>query len=213
MVLRLSEQLEVPFRERNQLLLAAGYAPAFPERSLEDPELAVVREALDLVLARHEPYPAFVIDRRWNIVAANAATVALAQWLDPALLEPPTNMERVVRSLLPRIVNLDEVLDYMVERLHHQVAVTQDVAMAALLDDLAPRLSRIPERDRASEAAARGILLPVRLRVPDGSELSLFGTVATFGTAIEVTTSELSIECLFPTDDATAEVLRNLARS
>ncbi len=95
MVLLLAEQLEVPFRERNHLLLAAGYAPAFPERSLDDPELAPVREALDLVLAGHEPYPALVIDRRWNIVAANSATMALAEWLDPALLEPPNTMQRV----------------------------------------------------------------------------------------------------------------------
>ena len=120
MVMLLAEQLEVPFRERNQLLLAAGHAPAFPERSLEDPELAPVREALDLVLSDHEPYPALVIDRRWNIVAANSATLALAEWLDPALLEPPTNMQRIMSELAPRIVNLGEVLAYFVERLQRQ---------------------------------------------------------------------------------------------
>src|SRR5688572_137483 len=89
MVMRLAEELEVPLRDRNHLLLAAGHAPAFPECSLEDPELAPVRDALDLILTAHEPYPALVIDRRWNVVAANATTVALAGWLDPALLEPP----------------------------------------------------------------------------------------------------------------------------
>ena len=117
MVLRLAEQLEVPFRERNHLLLAAGYAPAFPERSLEDPELAPVREALDLVLTGHEPYPALVIDGRWNIVAANSATIALAEWVDPGLLEPPNNLERVMRRLVPRIVNLGEVMAFFGERL------------------------------------------------------------------------------------------------
>ncbi len=212
MVMLLAEQLEVPFRERNQLLLAAGHAPAFPERSLEDPELAPVREALDLVLSEHEPYPALVIDRRWNIVAANSATLALAEWFDPALLEPPTNMQRIMSELAPRIVNLDEVLSYFVERLQHQVAITGDEEMAALLEGLAGYRAPERERDPASEAAASGILMPLRLRAPDGGELSLFGTVATFGTALEVTTSELSIESFFPADAATAQALRNLPR-
>lgn len=211
MVLRLAEQLEVPLRERNQLLLAAGHAPAFPERSLEDPELAPVREALDLVLAGHEPYPAVVIDRQWNIVAANSATVALAEWLDPALLEPPINMPRVMRGMAPWIANLGEVMAYFGERLRRQVAITGDDDLAALLKELG---YTEPEHrpDPAPEAAARGILMPLRLRTPDGGELSLFGTVATFGTPVEVTTSELSIESFFPADAATAEVLRNLPR-
>jgi transcriptional regulator with XRE-family HTH domain len=210
MVLLLAERLEVPFRERNHLLLAAGHAPAFPERSLEDPELAPVREALDLVLTRHEPYPALVIDGRWNIVAANSATVALAQWLEPALLEPPVDMPRVMRKLTPRIVNLGEVLTYFVERLERQAAITGDEDLAALVEELAGY--PVPEHDPASEAAARGILMPLRLRAPGGGELSFFGTVATFGTAFEVTTSELSIESFFPADAATAETLRKLPR-
>jgi transcriptional regulator with XRE-family HTH domain len=213
MVLLLAEQLEVPFRERNHLLLAAGHAPAFPERSLEDPELAPVREALDLILSAHEPYPALVIDRRWNIVAANSATVALAEWLDPALLEPPNNMQRVARGLIPRIVNLGEVRAYFVERLHRQVAITGDDDLAALVEELAGYLPPEDEHDPAPEAAVRGILMPLRLRAPDGGELSFFGTVATFGTPVEVTTSELSIESFFPADAATAETLRNLPRS
>lgn len=134
MVLLLAERLEVPFRERNHLLLAAGHAPAFPERSLQDPDLAPVREALDLILARHEPYPALVIDRGWNIVAANATTVAVAEWLAPELLEPPHNLERVVQWLVPRIANLGEVLGYFLGRLRHQVALTGDEGLAALLD-------------------------------------------------------------------------------
>jgi transcriptional regulator with XRE-family HTH domain len=212
MVLLLAERREVPIRERNNLLLAAGHAPAFPERSLADPELAPVREALDLLLTGHEPYPALVIDGRWNIVAANSATVALAEWLDPALLEPPNNVQRVVRALVPRIVNLGEVRAYFVERLQRQVAITGDEDLVALMEELAGY--PVPEREHhsASEAAARGILMPLRLRGPDGGELSFFGTVATFGTAVEVTTSELSIELGFPADATTAEVLRNLPR-
>ena len=212
MVLLLAERLEVPFRERNQLLLAAGYAPAFPERSLEDPELAPVREALDLILAEHEPYPALVVDRRWNIVAANSATVALAEWLDPALLEPPNNMRRVALELVPRIANLGEVRAYFVERLQRQIAITGDDDLAALVEELAGYPVPEHEHDPASEAAARGILMPLRLRGPGGGVLSLFGTVATFGTAFEVTTSELSIESFFPADAVTAETLRNLPR-
>jgi transcriptional regulator with XRE-family HTH domain len=208
MVLRLAEQLEVPFRERNHLLLAAGHAPAFPERSLEDPALAPVREALDLVLSRHEPYPALVIDGGWNIVAANSALVAVAERLDPALLEPPHNMRRVMRALLPRILNLGEMLAYFVERLRRQVALTADEDLSALLEELASHPAAGHRRE-PSEAAARGILMPLRLRAPDGAELSFFGTVATFGTAIDVTTSELSIELGFPADAATAEALQN----
>jgi transcriptional regulator with XRE-family HTH domain len=212
MVLLLAEQLEVPFRDRNQLLLAAGHAPAFPERALEDPELAPVREALDLVLTRHEPYPALVIDRHWNVVAANSATVALAEFVDPSLLEPPINMPRVMRVLMPRIVNLGEVRAYFAGRLARQAAISGDEDLAALVAELAS--FPVPEQadDPISEAAVRGILMPLRLRVPDDGELSFFGTVATFGTAVEVTTSELSIESFFPADEATAEVLRNLPR-
>jgi transcriptional regulator with XRE-family HTH domain len=212
MVLLLAEQLEVPFRERNHLLLAAGHAPAFPERSLEDPELAPVREALDLLLTGHEPYPALVIDRHWNVVAANSATVALAEFVDPSLLEPPINMPRVMRVLVPRIVNLGEVRAYFAGRLERQAAISGDEDLAALVQELAS--FPVPEQasDPASEAAVRGILMPLRLRVPGGGELSFFGTVATFGTAVEVTTSELSIESFFPADAATAEVLRNLPR-
>jgi transcriptional regulator with XRE-family HTH domain len=211
MMLRVLEHLEVPFRDRNQLLLAAGHAPAFPERPLEDPELAPVREALDVVLTGHEPYPALVIDGRWNIVAANSATMALAEWLDPVLLEPPANLQRVMRRLVPLIVNLGEVVAYFFERLERQVAITGDEDLAALLEELVG--DRVPEhRHPASEPAARGILMPLRLRAPDGRELSFFGTVATFGTAVEVTTSELSIESFFPGDAATAETLRSLPR-
>jgi hypothetical protein len=202
----------VPFRERNQLLLAAGHAPAFPERSLEDPELAPVREALDLVLTAHEPYPAAVIDRNWNIVAANSATMALAEWIDPVLLEPPYSLQRILRRLLPQIVNLGEARAYIVERIQRQAALTGDEDLAALVDELAGYPFPDDQDDPASEAAARGILMPLRLRGPDGGVLSLFGTVATFGTAIEVTTSELSIESFFPADDATAETLRKLPR-
>ena len=215
LLLRVTEQLQVPLRERNQLLLAAGHAPAFPERSLQDSELAPVREALDLILTGHEPYPAVVLDRYWNVVAANSAMGAVAAWVDPTLLTPPVNAMRVglhPRGLAPLIANLGEVRAYFVGRLARQVAITGDADLAALLDEVAGYPSPAYQRDTAAGAAAGQILTPLmRLRAPDGRELSFFATVATFGTAVEVTTSELSIELAFPADAATAGALRDAA--
>jgi transcriptional regulator with XRE-family HTH domain len=214
MVLRLAEKLEVPFRERNHLLLTAGYAPVFPERSLGDPELAAVREALDLILTGHEPYPAVVVDRGWNVVDANSAMGAIAAWVDPALLQPPVNAMRVglhPRGLAPRILNLGQLRAYFVGRLEHQVAITRDTDLTALLQEVSGYPAPAYAHDPASEAVAGEILTPLmRIRPPDGGELSFFATVATFGTAVEVTTSELSIELAFPADAATAYALRSL---
>jgi transcriptional regulator with XRE-family HTH domain len=217
MLLRITEQLEIPFRERNELLLAAGHAPAFPERSLRDEELAPVREALDLILSGHEPYPAVVVDRGWNLVAANSVMLALGEWVDPSLLDAPVNVMRVglhPLGLARWIVNLGEVRAYFIGRLERQVAITGDADLAALLDEVSGYPAPEYGRDPAAVAAAGHILTPlIQLRNPDGAELSLFATVATFGTAVEVTTSELSIELAFPADVATAEALKNLVPS
>ncbi|HXS34353.1 MAG TPA: helix-turn-helix transcriptional regulator [Solirubrobacterales bacterium] len=216
MVLLLAEQLEVPFRERNQMLLAAGHAPVFPERALEDPEMAPVREALEVILDGHEPYPAVVVDRHWNLVAANSTMAALAQGADPALLEPPVNVMRLGLNpggLAAGIVNIGEVRAYFVGRLERQVALSGDEFLAALLDEVAAYPAPSYEHDPASEAAAGNILTPMmRLRIPGAPELSFFFTVASFGTAVEVTASELSIELGFPADAATAEALKKLPR-
>jgi transcriptional regulator with XRE-family HTH domain len=214
-LLRVAEQLDVPFRERNRLLLTAGHAPAFPERSLVDPELGPVREALDRILAAHEPYPAMVIDRGWNIVAANSAIGVFGEWVDRELLEPPINALRVglhPRGLARWVVNLGEVRAYFLERIQRQVAITADDDLAALLELVAGYPAPEQEHLSAAEAAAREILTPLRLRTPDGGELSFVGTVATFGFAGEVTTSELSIESLFPADAATAKTFEDRAR-
>ncbi len=215
-LLRVAEQLEVPFRERNQLLLAAGYAPAFPERSLVDPALAPVRGALDRVLAAQEPYPAMAMDRGWNVVAANAAFRAFGEWVDPELLAPPVNALRMglhPRGLAPLVLNLGEVRAYFLERLERQVAITADDDLAALLELVASYPAPEHERLPAAEVAAREILTPLRMRTPDGEELSFLGTVASFGFAGEVTTSELTIESLFPADAATTEALESMARA
>jgi transcriptional regulator with XRE-family HTH domain len=214
MVLLLAEQLDVPVRERNRLLLAAGHAPAIPEHSLSDPELAPVREALDLILAAQEPYPAVVVDRGWNLVAANSAMAAVAAWVDPTLLEPPVNVMRVglhPRGLARWIINLGEVRAYFLGRLARQVAIAGDADLSALLEEVTGYPAPEHEHDRSADPAASRILTPLmRMRSPDGDELSLFATVATFGTATEVTTSELSIELTFPADAATAAALQKL---
>lgn len=215
MLLRVLEQLDVPFRERNELLLAAGHAPAFSERSLDDPELAPVREALDLILTGHEPYPAIVVDRAWEVVAANAPATALTAraGVDPALLEPPVNAVRVglhPRGLAPLIVGLAGWCAFWRERLERQLAITGDEDLAALLEELDGYPT--PPGEPGSDPGASGLPGPLRLRAPDGGELSLLGVFATIDTPFEVTTSELAVELIFPADRASAEALERLAR-
>jgi transcriptional regulator with XRE-family HTH domain len=216
LLLRLAEQLEVPFRERNQLLLAAGHAPAFPERSLDDPALSPVRDALQLILTGHEPYPAVVVDRAWNLVAANPAVQALTEAadIDPELLRPPINLLRIgfhPRGLGPLIINLDEWRARFLERLERQVAMTGDEELHTLIAEIAgyPAPPRDPKP--LADQEADGILGPIRIRAPDRSELTFFGMFATFDTPFDVTTSELAIELLIPANQATAEALKNLA--
>jgi len=214
---RILEQLEVPFREQNQLLLASGYAPAFPERSLDRPELAPVRKALDLILTRHEPYPAVVIDRAWNLVAVNASMRALTASVevDPALLKPPVNVLRLglhPRGLAPLYLNLGEWRAHFQERLARQVDATGDQELAALLEEITGYPPAVDERQPAPEIGTSELLGPLRLRAPDGGEWSFFGMFATFDTPFEVTTSELAIELLFPADRATAEAIESQAR-
>ena len=210
-LLAVAERLQIPFRERNQLLLAAGHAPAFPERPLADPELAPVREALDGILAAHEPYPAVAFDRAWNLVATNAPMAELAAMveIDPALLEPPINLLRTglhPRGFAPLIVNLAEWRGHFLKRLDQQIAISGDDRLRALMDEVAAY--PVPEGDGvAAESETGEILGPVRVHAPDGGEWSFFGMFASFDTPFEVTTSELAIELLFPADRATAEAL------
>ena len=218
MLMRVLGQLEVPFREQNRLLLASGYAPAFPERSLEDPELLPVREALDQIIAGHEPYPAVVVDRAWNLVAANPAMRGLAEGvaIDPALLEPPVNILRLglhPRGLAPLIVNLGQWRAHLCRRLERQLAATGDPDLAALLDEVAGYPIPVDEPDPAPDPEAREMLGPVRFRAPGGGELSFFGMFATFDTPFEVTISELAMELLFPADQATAQALADRGRA
>jgi transcriptional regulator with XRE-family HTH domain len=209
MVLRLAEQLDLPFRERNHLLLAAGYAPLYRERALDDPEMAAVRAALRQVLAGHEPYPAIVVDRGWNLVDANQSALLLTKGAAPELLAPPANALRLSlhpQGLAPRIANLGEWRGHVLGRLRRQAVIGADPALARLYDEL----HGYPCDEPVSEIEIPGpgdVVTPLRLY--DGErELSFFTTIATFGTPLDVTVSELAIESFFPADAATAESLR-----
>jgi transcriptional regulator with XRE-family HTH domain len=217
MLLEVLEQLKVPFREQNQLLLAAGHAPAYPERSLDEPDLAPVRDALDVILSGHEPYPAVVVDRVWNMVAANSAMLALAEGvdIDPELLEPPINVMRVglhPRGLAPLFVNLGDWHAHWLERLERQLAATGDEQLVALIDEVAGYPVPEPERDGAAGPTTGELLGPVIVRTAEEGELAFFGMFASFDTPFEVTTSELAIEFLFPADQTTAEALHARGR-
>jgi transcriptional regulator with XRE-family HTH domain len=205
MVLHLAEQLEVPLRERNDLLLAAGYAPVYGRRRLEDPDMAAVRTALDLVLAAHEPYPALAVDRGWHLVAANRSIALLTAGADPQLLEPPVNVLRLglhPRGLAPRILNLPQWRTHLLTRLAREAHLTADPALAALHRELAALPGGFDRRP------PDGIAVPLRVRSGD-DVLSFLSTVTTFGTAVDLTAAELSVEAFLPADAHTAEVLRD----
>jgi transcriptional regulator with XRE-family HTH domain len=211
MVLHLAEELDVPLRERNGWLVAAGFAPAYHETGLDDPHLAAARQAVDLVLAAHEPYPAVVVDRTWDLVAANAGLAVFLPGVADHLLAPRTNVVLASlhpEGLAPRIANLEEYSAHLIGRIRRQVALTGDPGLAALLAEA----RTFPGVAEAAHIEPRGAaLLPLRLRPPagqDGPELVLFSTIATFGSPTDVTLDELAIESFFPADDATAAALR-----
>lgn len=208
MVLRLGEHLGVPLRERNQLLLAAGYAPEYSESSLDAPELAAAREAVRRVLRGHEPYPAVVVDRYWNLVDANTSIELLTEGADPRLLAPPANVLRLALhpdGVAPRVLNLGEWRADLLARLRRQVEATADTRLAELYDEV--RAFPGGTGDPGPTVPSGGdIFVPLRLRHGTG-ELSFFSTIATFGTPTDITVSELVIESFYPADAATADRL------
>ncbi|MFB4318514.1 helix-turn-helix domain-containing protein [Actinomadura sp. 21ATH] len=211
MVLHLASVLDVPLRERNTLLLAAGYAPAYPESDLDDAYMASVRSALDTMLAAHEPYPAVVVDRLWNVLSGNRAMSVLMDGVPPRLLEPRPNVFRLALhpdGLAARLANLTEVRSLFLERLLRQVSVTGDADLRALYEEV--RDYPVPAGgDAPAPYPASPIQVPLRIRTPAG-ELSMFSTMATFGAPADVTLSELAIEFFYPLDEFTAGVLRAL---
>ncbi len=215
MVLRLCERLAIPLRERNALLVAAGYAPMYRERALDDPALAAARQAVELVLKGHEPCPAIALDRCWNVVATNRAALALlSAHVSPELLAPPVNVFRLSlhpQGLAPRIANLAQWRAHLFERLRQQIQATADPALIALQAELL-QYPAPPESDALVLAGEMlGVVMPFCFESVHGM-LSLISTTTIFGTPVDVTLQELAVESFFPADDFTAQVLRKLAQ-
>jgi transcriptional regulator with XRE-family HTH domain len=208
MVLHIAERLEVPLRDRNGLLLAAGFAPVYGERALEHHEMGPVRHALDRFLRAHEPYPALVVDGHWQIVAQNDALEALVEGVAPELLQPPVNALRLTlhpHGMTPRIVNFHEWSAHILHRLRRRAAITADGELEALYRELSGYPGVAPQGPNA-EAVSNDIVLPLRLRHPEG-ELSFLGTNAAFSTANDVTVAELTVEAFYPANAHTATLL------
>jgi transcriptional regulator with XRE-family HTH domain len=211
MVLHLAEQLDVPLRERNALLLAAGFAPEFPERPLTDPVLGVARKAVELVLAGHEPYPALAVDRHWTLVASNKAIPLLLAGAGEWLMRPPVNVLRLSlhpEGLAGRIVNLVEWRSHVLARLRHQIDVSRDPVLTELMTEI----SAYPVTGGAASGVHTGnefdgVVVPLRL-VTAAGVLNFFSTTTIFGSPVDITLSELAVESFFPADRATAEILR-----
>ncbi|GAA4291831.1 helix-turn-helix domain-containing protein [Actinokineospora soli] len=211
MVMLLGESLDLPLRDRNRLLLAAGFAPLYSQSGVDSPRMAAVDEAIRRSLHGHDPYPAALVDGGWRMVDANAALRGLLSGIAPRLLHPPVNILRACLhpdGLAPRIVNLAQWREHVLCRLRRKIAFTADDSLGELYDELCSYPGDLP---RAVHGSTEDVMVPLRLR--DGEhELSFLGTVTTFGGAVDVTVAELSIEALHPADERTAEVLRSRAR-
>ncbi|WEP01071.1 helix-turn-helix transcriptional regulator (plasmid) [Streptomyces sp. FXJ1.172] len=211
MVLRLGRQLELALREQNQLLLAAGYAPAYTDSPLDVAEMRPVRDALRQILAGHEPFPALVVDRHWNVVLSNSGFALFAEGAAPDLLRHPVNALRLAlhpEGMQPRIVNFADWRAQLLLRLQRRVELTAEPGLAELYRELCAypdggEPSRPPRTDNAD------LTLPLRLRYRD-MELSLFCTIATFGMPLDVTVAELAVEAFLPADGTTGEMLTRL---
>jgi len=215
MVERLADALEMPLRERNALLMAAGYAPKYPETALATPELAQVRRAIEFILDQQEPYPAFVLNRRWDVLMANRAAARINHFVMRGRASTHQNMIRQIfdpEDLRAAVVNWEEVAGDLIRHLHGEVAASPtDTAARALLDEVLG-YPGVPARWRTRELGAAPTPLLTTVLRRDNQELRFFSTITTFGTPRDVTIDELHIECCFPVDDATAELCKTLAR-
>lgn len=216
MVMRLSDRLEVPPRERNALLVAAGFAPMYRERALSDPAMDGARAAVQRILDAHEPCPALAMDRHWNLLMHNRLVPLLLQGIPAELLQPPVNVLRLSlhpQGLAPRIHNLPQWREHLLERLRQQIAATGDSTLAALAEEL----RALPGAADAPHGAALpgehlGVLMPFCIDTPQG-ELQLVSTTTVFGTAVDITLQELALETFFPADELSAARLRALAQT
>jgi transcriptional regulator with XRE-family HTH domain len=206
MLLHLSEELEIPLRERNTLLVAAGFAPMYRERKLDDAALAKAREAIDVVLEAQKPFPAFALDRHWNIAASNRALQELYEGVAEELLKPPVNAMRLSlhpEGLAPKIENLAEWREHLLARLGKQVELAADPVLKGLLEEV----SAYPAPQAPQAGLEQAVLVPLKIRTSLGV-LSFLSTTTVFGTPVDVTLSELAIEMFFPADEATARAVR-----
>jgi transcriptional regulator with XRE-family HTH domain len=208
----IAEELEVPLRERNHLLLAAGYAPRYRQRELDDPEMRFAVDSVQRMLDAHDPYPGVLIDRQWNVVRANAAAGALTTGLPESLLGPPLNVYRVCLhpdGLAARTVNFPDWAHYLLGQLERSVVLTADPALQALLDEVRayPNVAAMLDEHDVMARDEPPLLVPLRLRAGD-VELALFTTLTTFGTPRDITLDELAVELFYPADDATEALLR-----
>lgn len=214
MVLRLAEHLEVPLRERNALLMAAGYAPVYSATPLDEPEMDAARQAIDLLLAGHEPYPALAVDRHWNLLAANRAVGIFLAEIPQELLTPPLNVLRLSmhpEGLAGRIINSAQWRDHVLHRLRQQVEATADPVLKELLEEL--RAFPAPPADTPAHEPVihDSVAFPLRMRSSIG-ELAFYTTTTVFGTATDVTLAELAIESFVPANAETAALLQRAAK-
>jgi transcriptional regulator with XRE-family HTH domain len=209
MVLRLTARLDVPLRERNAFLVAAGYAPMYRETGLDDPAFAAARQAVALILKAHEPYPALAVDRHWNLVAANRLVPLLMAGVDAELLKAPANVLRISlhpKGLASKIINLSQWRAHLFERLSHQISATADSGLITLLDEL--RAYPVPEAatDSHLEGELSGILMPFKFQSPAGV-LNFISTTTVFGSPVDITLHEMAMETFFPADEFTRQAL------
>lgn len=215
LVLALAHHLGVPLREQNALLLAAGYAPRYSQADLDEPVMEHVRASIQRLLDAHDPYPGVALDRQWNVVSANGAALLLTVGIDEALLGPPLNVYRVSlhpAGLAERTTNFDEWAPNLLRQLERSALLTGDPALADLLDEVSAysNVQALELTVPSIDDQAPDVLLPLRLRTELG-ELSLFSTLTTFGTPLDVTVEELVIELFFPADEASDAHLRALS--
>lgn len=211
MLMLLAEHLSVPLRERNVLMVAAGYAPVFGERPLDHPDMAGARAAVEQVLAGHDPWPALAVDRHWNMVAANAAVAPLLSGVAPALLTPPVNVLRLSlhpEGLAGRTLNYHDWREHLLMRLRQQIDASADAGLIALMDEL--KAYPAPPGSRRRGVVTGSIVAPLQLAM-DGAVLSFISTTTVFGTPLDITLSELALETFFPVDEATANILQALS--
>ncbi|WP_328731165.1 helix-turn-helix transcriptional regulator [Streptomyces caniferus] len=212
MVLRLADHLDIPVRERNALLIAAGYAPTFPETPLDDPSMAALRSGMERLLTGYEPFPALVVDGTYDVQAANRGITMLLEGLSPALLRPPLNAMRLTMhpdGLAPRIRNYREWRSHLLAQMERQLALMRSSPLRALYDEV----SAYPLPPGGRETAAFGehapFALPMMIEHHD-TVLSFISTIATFNTPMDVTVSELAVETFLPADPETAAYLRGV---